>query len=126
MERPLERAELMVVPFAVADASRPNISTVGPDLQIEFLDWRASFVKVVFSNCIAMRWQSFIDTYPQSRDDETYEIFDSTWLSAHRAAGEISDSEEPHHYRLCFNACGQLDVISLGLVAVRGGGEESR
>jgi len=55
---------------------------------------------------------------PGERNDEVYEILNSQWLEAHRKENAIEPLELQRHFKLNFNACGQLEVLAADMVLV--------
>lgn len=106
MEETLKIAD---VSFSTADAELPRISFDGSgDLYVEFEDWQEKTVHLKFREILGFEWDE-CDLHAGGRDDVTYEIINSKWLhvfSEHNIA-----TEDFHHYKLCFNASGNLDVL---------------
>lgn len=98
--------------FTTADAEYPSFSFKDGTLDLEFLDWKEEPVSVRFCNAVAVNWRELDVAAPNPRLDETYEIRNSNWITSHYCQGAREPSENLRHFRLCFNACGTLDVIS--------------
>lgn len=97
------------VGFSTADADFPNIAfdETGA-LSLEFRDWREKTVRLKFRGVLGFKWDEY-DRHQGERDDVTYEIINSSWL---RCLKEQKMAEEEHrHYKLCFNASGNLEVL---------------
>jgi hypothetical protein len=77
---------------------------------VRFDDWRERAVHVVFSGAVAFRWD-IEDAKADYRDDESYRVHNSAWLERCRLQGLASD--EHHHFKLCFNPYGELDVLAM-------------
>jgi len=107
-----EIAKLLNPQFAVADAENPKFSYTGDELYLSFVDWHEEEVRVVFKNCVAVKWQNADSTGPEDRDDCTYEIHNSEWLKLHLDQRMIEPNEKHRHFKLCFNAAGVLEVIA--------------
>jgi hypothetical protein len=101
------------VSFSTADADLPNISFDDSGyLSLEFKDWREKIVRLKFTEVLGFKWDE-CDIHQGGRDDVTYEIINSLWL---RCLKDHNVAEEDHrHYKLCFNASGNLDVLFKGL-----------
>lgn len=107
-----EIAERLTPGFVTADAEYPDFSLADGTLKLEFTDHASERITVQFANAIAVNWQELSATSPNPRDDEIYEIKNSSWIADHIRQGARSADEELRHFRLCFNACGTLDVIA--------------
>lgn len=114
-----EIAERLNPGFVTADAEYPEFSFIGGALKLEFVDYAEQRTTVHFSNAVAVNWCELEATGPNPRDDEIYEIQDSRWIADHLRQGARSPNEELRHFRLCFNACGTLDVIATTMELVR-------
>jgi hypothetical protein len=97
------------VSFSTADADPPNITFDDSGvLSLEFRDWREKMVRLKFAEVVGFKWDEG-DLHQGERDDVTYEIINSRWLRSlkeHNLAGD-----EHRHYKLCFNASGNLEVL---------------
>jgi len=97
------------VNFSTADADYPNISFNNSGaLFLEFKDWREEFVRLKFTEVLGFKWDE-CDLNQGERDDVTYEILNSLWvrrLTEHNLA-----TEDHRHYKLCFNAAGNFDIV---------------
>jgi len=95
--------------FSTADAEDVAMVFDRAELQLTFRDWSEETVKHTFNDVLAFKWDGglSIDTI---RDDTCYEVIDSSWLEEQaRLQGE--NQTRLTHYKLCFNACGVLDVL---------------
>lgn len=101
--------------FSTADADRPDIVYTRGDLLVKFKDWRDKLVTLRFPDTVAFRWQEETALPATVRDDTSYEVIDSAWIAELRSFNALP--EEPHHYMLCFNAAGVLNVVSGPLAA---------
>ncbi len=101
-------------PFSTADAADIDIGFQRGDLVLRFTDWQENPVTVRFSDAAAFSWQNDARLPDGMRDDESYEVLDSPLMS--ELAGLDALDRDVHHYRLCFNACGVLDVVSGAIV----------
>ena len=101
--------------FSTADADRPDITYANGDLLVKFKDWREQPVALRFPDAVAFRWQDEAELPASVRDDTPYEVIDSTWVAELRSFNALPP--EPHHFMLCFNAAGVLDVVSGALAA---------
>ncbi len=103
----LKRLNLL---FDIADAECPEIRLFdGDSLQIKFLDYRESWVKLEFLEVIAFEWNSEEIENQNLSDDCVYEVINSKRIESYRRVGEPVFNHK--HYKLCFNACGILDII---------------
>lgn len=91
-----------------ADAEEVAIQFSGGDLVLTFIDWMEQPRRAVFKDVLGFRWQEFDEE--GIRDDVVYEMKDSDWL-AHQCRLQGVASDGYVHYKLCFNACGSLDVL---------------
>jgi hypothetical protein len=96
----------------VADADFPRLVYDENELWVSFRDWRENEVEVRFPNCYAVRWQTAFLLLPGERDDEVFEIANSDWLALHREQEAVAPEESMRHFRLNFNAWGQLEVLA--------------
>ncbi len=101
--------------FSTADADRPDISYTSGDLVVKFKDWREQLVSLRFPEAVAFRWQDETALPAGVRDNTPYEVTNSAWIAALRSSNALP--QQPHHYMLCFNAAGVLDVVSGPLAA---------
>ncbi len=111
----METIKLLNLEFSTADANYPSIHQESGDLLVDFNDWQEKAVRLHFSDIVAFKWQMVFDLHEGERDDRCYEIYGSSWLTKHVQSEIIHDYEGYKHYRLNFNAVGQLDVIALNL-----------
>jgi hypothetical protein len=107
-----EIARLIETDFSTADAEYPNFSLRNGLLVLDFVDWREWPVRVRFSNTVGVKWQELDSEGPEDRDDSTYEIVGSSWLKEYLSKEACTPGDALRHYRLCFNACGVLDVLA--------------
>ncbi len=104
------RLEITDLGFSTADAERVRLQFDGGDLTLDFVDWREAPVSVVFREAIGFRWNDEVEWQDGVRDDGAYVVCGSSWLGSQaRLCGE--DSGAFRHLKLCFNACGVLDVL---------------
>ena len=96
--------------FSTADAEQPSIEFKGGDLIVQFKDWREQWVSIRFPETIAFTWQDEARLPADIRDDSAYEVINSPWLAELSELGATLVNS--HHYKLCFNAAGILDVVS--------------
>lgn len=106
--------ESLNAPFSTADADNPSLQYLDGDLRLGFIDWQEKQVSIRFPKAAAFCWQQEAQISAEVRDDTSYEVVDSPWRAELTALGAIEPSHR--HYKLCFNACGVLDVISFELV----------
>ena len=78
------------------------------DLALTFVDWQEQPRRAAFADVLAFRWQEFDER--DIRDDVVYEVTDSEWL-ARQAKLQAVEAEGYVHFKLCFNACGTLNVL---------------
>ena len=107
-----ETAKLLKPAFSTADAENPSFTLRDGTLALEFVDWQKRSVHVRFSNAAAVKWQELDSTGPEDRDDSVYEIVGSRWLHDYLATLARTPADGLHHYRLCFNGSGVLDVLA--------------
>lgn len=107
-----ETAKLLEPGFSVADAEYPRFALRDGTFSLEFVDWRERQVHVRFSNAAGVRWEELDSKGPQGRDDEVYEIVESSWVADYMQTDARTAGDALRHFRLCFNACGVLDVLA--------------
>lgn len=95
-----------------ADAKDVALQFSRGELVLSFVDWREQPRRVTFAEVLAFRWQELDDDTP--RDDVAYEVTDSDWLTRQTELQAV-EPEGYIHYKLCFNACGCLDVLCRGV-----------
>jgi len=108
--------ELLQEPFSTADAARPVLGFERGELRVMFQDWREQTVRLLFHDVVGFSWDdgdAAVD--PRHRDDASYIVVGSEWLQRHRAVGALPPQEQHHHFKLCFNAAGVLQVLAAGL-----------
>jgi hypothetical protein len=105
-----ERLEITNPGFSTADAERIRLQYDGGDVTIDFVDWREAPVRVVFREAIGFRWADEQEWVDGVRDDVTYTVHGSAWLESLTRLCAV-DPTAFQHLRLCFNACGVLDVL---------------
>ena len=93
-----------------ADAEGVELAFADNILRVRFVDWQELARELVLPDTVAFRWQEY-DHDGAPRDDVTYEVVGSTWLAAQLPPADFPLSKQLRHYKLCFNACGSLDVI---------------
>jgi hypothetical protein len=91
-----------------ADAEDVALQMSRGDLVLTFVDWREQPQRHVFYDVLAVQWQEFDEE--GIRGDVVYEVKGSEWLNR-QAQLQAVEPEEYVHYKLCFNACGTLDVL---------------
>ena len=91
-----------------ADAEEVAVQLSSRGLVLPFIDCQERPRRAVFTNVLAFRWQEFDEK--DIRDDVVYEVRDSGWL-AQQAKLQAVDVEGYVHHKLCFNACGTLDLL---------------
>ena len=96
--------------FSTADAEDVQLEFDGSDLVLTCLDWQENRVRYSFRDVLAYRWGQDVEV-EGLRDDQAYEILESPWLEREAALAAV-DCREYGHYKLCFNGCGVLDVLS--------------
>lgn len=105
-----ERLEIATPGFSTADAEQVRLQFDGGGLTLDFVDWRERPVRVVFREAIGFRWNAEVKWEEGARDDVTYVVHESDWLQSQARLGG-GDPAAFQHLRLCFNACGVLDVL---------------
>ena len=98
--------------FAVADAEDVTFSFNGQNVYVQFTDWRARPVHLVFENAIGLRWQDS-DTHDDNRGqfDSVHLVEHSQWLMHVNERDCTEDGLQLLHYVLNFNEVGTLDVL---------------
>jgi len=96
--------------FSTADADCPEIAYTRGELLVKFKNWREELVTLRFPDSVAFRWEAEAALPEGVRDDSPYEVIDSAWIAELRSFNALPN--EPHHYLLCFNAQGNLNVVS--------------
>jgi hypothetical protein len=91
-----------------ADAEDVQVHFSSGELVLSFVDWQEQPRRKVFADVLAFRWQEFDEE--SIRDDVVYEVERSDWL-ARQARLQGVPGDDYVHYKLCFNACGMLDVL---------------
>lgn len=91
-----------------ADAERVEINYSNETLFLSYIDWQEQPQTAEFRDTLAFRWQEH-DDVTTPREDTTFQVLESSWLASQVA--DIPGREEFVHYKLCFNACGVLDII---------------
>ena len=107
-----ETAVKLSAGFSVADADQPCLSLDDNELVVAFREWTEDEIELRFLECYAVRWQAVITRRNNLACDEVYEVRNSAWLALHRSEGAIEVGEPQRHFRLNFNAWGQLDVLA--------------
>jgi hypothetical protein len=111
--RLMEKAIVLNPGFSVADAEYPDFTLKHDTLVVEFVDAREIPVRVSFINAAGVKWQEITtNDGPEKRDDCVYEIQHSKWHAAYLEQGARSVQDNLHHYKLCFNAYGPLEVLA--------------
>ncbi len=94
---------------STADGEDVQLQFTRGDLSLRFLDWQEQPRELVFHDVLAFRWQEFDES--GLNDDTTYEVVDSEWLQRQAQLQAVA-VDQYAHYILCFNACGNLDVLA--------------
>ena len=110
-----ERATLIDAGFSTADAEYPTFASDGDCLKLEFQDWQGHTVRVSFDSPVGVKWQALDSTGPEDRDDSVYEIADSEWVASYLRQGDHTSHDRFHHFKLCFNAIGVLEVLATSM-----------
>jgi hypothetical protein len=95
--------------ISTADGENVRLQYEDDKLSIVFDDWRDRLCTVVFHGVLAFRWQEFDEN--GICDDATYEVVGSPWLERQTKLHGVNAADYVHH-KLCFNACGMLDVLA--------------
>jgi len=93
-----------------ADAESVQLSYRFGDLYVRFTSWDEKDVEAKFYDVLAFSWQEF--DFDQLRKNVCYEVSDSSWLASQAKLQELNP-EDYIHYKVCFNANGVLDLITL-------------
>ncbi|PWF39108.1 hypothetical protein [Massilia glaciei] len=108
----VERLEGVDIGVSAADAENVELLYRFGDLLLRYRDWMEQECEKKFLDVLAFRWEEFTNQAP--RDDSSFEVVNSTWLTVQAKAQEVEPSDYIH-YRICFNGNGVLDVIMLRL-----------
>ncbi|MGY8768213.1 MAG: hypothetical protein ACKVH8_07265 [Pirellulales bacterium] len=92
-----------------ADAEDVRLQFESGDLVLSYLDWKDVPHAWRFQCTLAFKWDDELD-FSEIRDDSCYEVQESSWLSRQAKLSAVEPANYTH-YKLCFNACGVLDVI---------------
>ena len=113
LSKNMEKAEFINLGFTIADAEQVSLSLSKGRLNISFLDWQEKKVNVIFQDTLAIKWQKADSLGPEYRDDTSFIIKNSEWLKLHSDQNIFNKSKKNNfqHLKLCFNACGILEVI---------------
>ena len=102
--------------FSTADAEAPGLVFEQGSLHVRFRDWQARDVNITFRDSVAFSWdEGDAAVSNDHRDDVSYIVVGSDWVTRHLDGGSIMVKERYRHYKLCFNAIGVLQVIATGL-----------
>ena len=82
-------------------------------LKVKFLDYRESLVEIEFLQVIGFKRNPEELENPKLSDDCVYEVINSKWIEEYYKLNEPVSKHK--HYKLCFNACGILDVLFVEL-----------
>ena len=94
--------------FATADGERVALSYQSGGLTLSFEDWTGQIRETHFDDVLAFAWGELDEE--GIRDDQCYEVLESRLLARQASLQAVHPSEFAH-YKLCFNACGVLDVV---------------
>jgi hypothetical protein len=95
-----------------ADGEDVRLQYDGDKLLLTFVDWQDHLCEMVFREVLAFRWQESAEE--EIRYDTTYEVLASPWLEEQARVHGVNANGFAH-YKLCFNACGTLDIVALSL-----------
>ena len=102
--------------FSIADADAPCLIYTQGLLHVRFKDWREQEVELRFFDVIAFSWDEGEAALDKAhRDDASYLVIGSEWLKRHIDVNNVYADERHHHYKLCFNAAGILQVLAQSL-----------
>jgi hypothetical protein len=107
-----EQAIVLHAGFSVADAEYPDFALCNGTLSLKFIDWQKHRIEVEFSNVAGIRWQELDSDGPEERNDEVFEIIDSSWVDRYIAEMARTKEDNLRHFKLFFNACGVLEVLA--------------
>lgn len=96
--------------FSTADAEGIQLNFDGSNLHLKCTDWQEKPVSYTFENVLAYKWGQGVEP-DIPRYDECYEVESSDWLLRETELASVH-REDYMHYKLCFNACGILDVLA--------------
>jgi hypothetical protein len=91
-----------------ADAENVSLRFEAGELVLTYIDWQERPRCTSFRGVLAFRWQEFDEE--SIRDDASYEVVGSPWLERQCRLQSVP-ARDCAHYKLCFNACGTLDVL---------------
>jgi hypothetical protein len=107
-----ETLRMIDIGVDTADAEAVELEYRRGGLSLRYIDMAERPRERFFTNVLAFRWDD--NEHPDMpRDDVCYEVLGSAWLAAQPEAGPQGRAYS--HYRLCFNACGTLDVLCASL-----------
>lgn len=103
--------ELLEIDLGIrpADAEGVRLQFVADRLTLAFIDWQENPQEFSFQDVLGFRWQEC--DIRDHRDGTTYEVLESTWL-IEQSQLKAERPEEFTHFKICFNACGMLDVLA--------------
>lgn len=110
-----EKAIPVNLGFATADAEAVSFSVQERRCVLRFINWREQPVVVRFEDTVAVKWQEADSHGPEDRDDNSYEIANSEWLTDHVAQNIIGNDVGHKHLKFCFNAAGVFEIICRSL-----------
>jgi len=99
--------------FATADAENVCVDYKSGRLVLRFIDWQNRVITIQFIDVAAYCWQDDAKLPRDVRDDEPYEVGESPRVRELSELGAVWGAHR--HHKLCFNACGVLDVVATSL-----------
>ncbi|MEZ6186906.1 MAG: hypothetical protein R3F62_18080 [Planctomycetota bacterium] len=105
------RFEPIDLGFSTVDADGVGLTFDKGDVVVRFTDREDADVCVAFREVIGFSWNDELDA-PLHPEDAVLRVDDSPWLATQLELAATEDPATYAHYRLCFNACGVLDVLT--------------
>lgn len=94
-----------------ADAENPRLSYENGEIVFKFTDWQEIEREIKFYDVAGYKWQDEIDLGFPDRDDMPYQVNNSKWIAELKELNVLDSDMKYMHYKLCFNACGVLDIV---------------
>ena len=94
-----------------ADAENPRLVFANGEMIFRYTDWQEIEREIKFFDVVGYKWQDEVEIGFPERDDMPYQVKESKWIEELKNLHVIDSNDEYKHYKLCFNACGVLDVV---------------
>ena len=89
-----EELQYIDIGMATADAGSVQLLYQSGDLLLRYKDWQDQACEKKFYSVLAFRWEEFTDQAP--RDDLSFQVINSTWLTAQAKIQEVTPSNYIH------------------------------